>query len=231
MRIQIVILVATGMACLAAICFYRGVSGELNAWLNPKPAGTVKVEKYKDLNSNHLVYAKKSGIKPFKTNNNFNDTIEDLLSKGKLVRIKNGRNYIVEKLTHSHPYLVPEAAALIDEIDRRFGEKLKQNNKGHYYFKVSSLLRTAQSQKALSRSNINASGNSAHLYGTTFDIAYSKVVKKPLPWIKREVAEATVIKLLSETIGELRSEGRCLVVTEKQERCFHITRISKKWKD
>jgi len=32
-----------------------------------------------------------------------------------------------------------------------------------------------------------------------------------------------VIKLLSETIGGLRDEGRCLVGTEKKERCFHIT--------
>jgi hypothetical protein len=38
-----------------------------------------------------------------------------------------------------------------------------------------------------------------------------------------EVADGPAIKLLSETIGELRKEKRCVVVTERQERCFHIT--------
>lgn len=199
------------------------IPGRLSCWLNPGPVGTVRVDRFRDLNEKHLKHARKLGIEPFRTKQAFLDATDSLVSEGKLVRVKDSRWYVIERLTHSHPYLVPEAAQLLEDIGRRFREKLKAEGKARYYFKVTSLLRTRESQKALGRSNVNASGNSTHLYATTFDIAYSKVVRKPLPWIRREVADAPVIRLLSEAIGELRRECRCLVVTEKQERCFHIT--------
>ncbi|MEZ5084670.1 MAG: DUF5715 family protein [Bacteroidales bacterium] len=201
----------------------QAISAKVHNRMNPKPVGTVRVKKYKDLNDSQLVYAKKLGIKPLKTNNAFFETKNELLSDGKIEKIDNGRGYVVSKLDYSHPYLVPEAAKLLDDIGKRFREKLKEQNKGNFYFKVSSLLRTEENQKALSRSNTNASRNSTHLFATTFDIPYTKVIKKPFPWVRREVADASVIKLLSDAIGELRDEGRCLVVTEYNEKCFHIT--------
>ncbi|MBN2174634.1 MAG: hypothetical protein JW731_10905 [Bacteroidales bacterium] len=206
-----------------SIFIYRNLSAKFSTQLNPKAVGTVKVDRLRDLNNKHLKFAKSLGITPFKTNKEFLEQKEHLVSGDKLALISNSRYFVLEKLTHSHPYLVPEAAQLLDDIGKRFSAKLKENDKGQYYFIVSSLLRTAESQKSLSRSNGNASGNSTHLYGTTFDIPYSIVVKKPLPWIKKEVADAPVIALLSESIKELRQEGRCLVVTEYNERCFHIT--------
>ena len=190
---------------------------------NSEAYGRVRVDRYKDFNDKHLSYAKRIGIKPFKTEKAYRQGKDELLSDGKLEKITNGSNYIVNKLGHSHPYLVPKAAKLLDDIGKRFNKKLREKGKGNYYFRVSSLLRTGESQKSLGRSNGNAASNSSHLYGTTFDIAYKNVVKKPLPWIRREVADAAVIKILSEAIGELRKEGRCLVVTEYKEKCFHIT--------
>jgi hypothetical protein len=206
-----------------SIIIYRNLSAKFSTLLNPKAVGTIKVDRFRDLNDKHLKYAKSLGIKPFGTNQDFLDQKEELLSDDKLVEISGSRYFVVEKLTHSHPFLVPEAAQLLEDIEKRFSAKLKENDKGRFYFIISSLLRTKESQKSLSRSNGNASGNSAHLYGTTFDIPYSSVVKKPLPWIKKEVADASVISLLSESIKELRAEGRCFVVTEYKERCFHIT--------
>ena len=208
---------------IPGIFVYRSISAKVHNSLNPKSVGTVKVTKYKDLNDKQLVFAKKLGITPLKTNNAFFEAKDELLSDGKIEKIDNGRGYVVSKLDYSHPYLVPEAANLLDEIGKRFRKKLDENNKGNFYFKVSSLLRTEENQKALSRSNTNASRNSTHLFATTFDIPYTKVIKKPFPWIRREVADATVIKLLSDALGELRDEGRCLVVTEYNEKCFHIT--------
>lgn len=205
------------------IFIYRGISRSIHARMNPKAVGTVRVDKYRDLNDKQLVWAKKHGITPFKSNEAFISQKDELLSDDRLEMISSSGHYIIEKLTHSHPYLVPEAAELLEDISDRFGDKLDDYDRGNYYFLVSSLLRTEESQKSLSRSNTNASQNSTHLYGTTFDIPYSYVIKKPFPWVRRKVAEANVIKLLSETIGELRDEGRCLVVTEKKERCFHIT--------
>jgi hypothetical protein len=185
--------------------------------------GRVKVDRYKDFNDKHLSYAKKLGIKPFKTEKAYREGKDDLLSSGDLRKISSNRFYVVNKLGHSHPYLVPKAAKLLEDIGKRFNEKLDDAGKDKYFFRVSSLLRTGESQKSLSRNNMNAASASSHLYGTTFDIAYKNVVKKPFPWIKKDVADASVIKLLSEAIGELRKEGRCLVVTEYKEKCFHIT--------
>jgi hypothetical protein len=185
--------------------------------------GKIKVDWYRDLNPVHLKYAKANGIKPFRKNKDFHQGVKQLLEDDQLVKIEHHRYYVVKRLTHSHPYLTPDAAELIDDLGKRFRKKLKKNELGNYAFQISSLLRTEESQKGLSRSNRNASPNTSHLYGTTFDIAYNNVVKRPLPWMKVEVADARVIKLLSEAIGELRSEGRCVVVTEKHETCFHIT--------
>lgn len=205
------------------IFIYRGISRSIHSRMNPKAVGTVRVDKFRDLNDRQLVAAKKNGVAPFASNQLFLEQKDDLVSDDRLEEVGNRGYYIIDRLTHSHPYLVPEAVDLLDDISDRFGEKLDEYGKGRYYFMISSLLRTGENQKSLSRSNGNASGNSSHLYGTTFDIPYSYVVKKPFPWIERKVAEANVIRLLSESIGELREEGRCLVVTEKKERCFHIT--------
>jgi hypothetical protein len=186
----------------------------------------VRVDRYRDLNDAQLVHAKRNGIVPFPTNESLQEGVQDLVSDDKLEKVRDRGLYIIENLDYSHPYLVPLAAELLNDISDRFEEKLDEYGEGRYYFKVSSLLRTQENQKALSRGNVNASQNSTHLYGTTLDIPYSRVVKKPFPWVRREVAEANVIDLLSEAIGELRDEGRCLVVTEKRERCFHITVVS-----
>lgn len=185
--------------------------------------GSAKVDRYRDFNDSHLSYAKKLGIKPFKTERAFREGRDELITDGKLRKINDNRFYVVNKLGHSHPYLVPKAAKLLEDIGKRFNQKLDGAGKDKYYFRVSSVLRTGESQKSLSRNNVNAASASSHLYGTTFDIAYKNVIKKPFPWIRKEVADASVIKLLSEAIGELRKEGRCLVVTEYKEKCFHIT--------
>lgn len=208
---------------LSFILFFKPVSKSLASFFNPGPKGTIRVDKYKDLNQEHLQFAKINGIKPFKSNKAYRQGKDELIDDGKLVKVTNSKYYIVNKLGHSHPYLTPKAKKLLDEIGKRFYKKLIEKGKGRYYFRVSSLLRTQESQKNLGKSNSNAAQNSAHLYGTTFDIAYKNVIKKPLPWIRRSVEEASVIKLLSETIGEMRKEGRCLVVTEYREKCFHIT--------
>jgi len=63
------------------------------------------------------------------------------------------------------------------------------------------------------------------MYGTTFDIPYFTLVKRTLFWKEAEVTDGRASKLLSEALGELRKEGRCVAVTERKEACFHITVI------
>jgi len=195
--------------------------GESNEVL--KSVGTIRVDYYKDLNATHLKYAKANGIKGFKSNKEYREKIDDLVDDDELVKIETCDYYVVDDLTHSHPYLTPDAAKLLDDIGKRFQEKLEKNDLKKRYYQVTSLLRTGESQRGLSRSNVNATSNSSHLYGTTFDITYARVFTKPRLQKSAEIADGPAIRLLSEAIGELRREGRCVVVTERKERCFHIT--------
>lgn len=211
------------LVLIIASIVYSPIANYYNHLKKPNSYGRIKVDWYKDLNPLHLKYAKENGIKPFKKNKDFNKELEHLLKKDKLVLVKSSRNYQVERLTHSHPYLVPYSKKFLNDLGKRFQKKLSENNMGTYAYQISSLLRTEETQRNLSKSNKNASSNSSHLYGTTFDIAYDSVIKKPLPWMKVQVVDPKAIKLLSEAIGELRAEGRCVVVTERIETCFHIT--------
>lgn len=189
----------------------------------PNVIGTIRVDKYSDLNKTHLKYAQSNGIKGFKSDKDFRESINDYVKEGDLVKIETSDYYILDKLSHSHPYLTPKAADLLEDIGKRFQMKLDEKNIKKRYFEITSLLRTGESQRRLGRSNTNASSNSSHLYGTTFDITYARVFRKPKLSKDYEIADGPAIKLLSEAIGELRKEKRCVVVTERNERCFHIT--------
>jgi len=189
----------------------------------PKSIGTIRVDYYKDLNQVHLKYAKANGIKGFKSTKEFNENIKEYIDDDDLVKIETCDYYVVDKLTHSHPYLTPDAAKLLEDIGKRFHEKLEEHDLKKRYYQVTSLLRTGESQRRLSRSNVNASENTSHLYGTTVDITYARVFSKPKLDEDYEIEDGPAIRLLSEAIGELRKEKRCVVVTERKERCFHIT--------
>lgn len=83
---------------------------------------------------------------------------------------------------------------------------------------VTSVLRTKEDVRKLRRYNHNATENSCHLYGTTFDIAYNKYSP-----ITRSVRDDTLKWILSEVLNDLRKQGRCHIKYEKHQGCFHIT--------
>ena len=182
---------------------------------------------FKDLNAVHLKHAKINGVSAIKTNEDFYLGIDQLLKEDKLKEISDNKYYRICELTHSHPYLTPQAKTFLSDLGKSFRVKLKEAEKEGYYFQISSLLRTIENQKGLSRSNVNATPNSSHYYGNTFDIPYFTVIKKTILWNEAEVMDGVVSKILSDCIGELRDEGRCVVVTERRERCFHITVTAK----
>lgn len=208
---------------IVVLMLWGPVSTKIDSIVNPTSYGRIKVDKYRDYNALHLKYARRNGISAFKSSADFHHRLDDLLDKDRLVKIKSNKYYVVKHLSHSYPYLTPRAEQLLEDIGKRFQKKLREHNMGSYSYQISSLLRTKESQSRLKTSNVNASSNTSHLYGTTFDIAYSSVVKRSFPFMKFEKQDARAIKLLSEAIGELRREGRCVVVTERIEKCFHIT--------
>ncbi len=204
---------------------YFPAKHKIETILHPAPIGTVGVDRFRDLNAVHLKHAKQGGVLPFNTNKEFKKEVGALIKDDKLVEIKDNRYYRVCELTYSHPYLTPEAKDFLTDLGKRFQKKLDEHDLPKYYFQISSLLRTNENQKKLSRTNGNASANTSHAYGTTFDIPYFTVVKRTLFWNEAEVSDGRASKLLSEAIGELRKEGRCVAVTERNEACIHITVI------
>lgn len=170
---------------------------------------------FADLNPEHLIYAEQYGIKPILST-------QDILTINRpLVHIKSNENYIIDNLTHSYPYLVPEAAALLDTIANRFNQRINNYNGAHYKLKVTSLLRTQESVNRLQRRNVNSISNSAHLYGTTFDISYVKFHENILN--TRKLNDIQLKNILAEVLLQLRDEDKCLVKYERKQGCFHIT--------
>lgn len=169
---------------------------------------------FNDSNYVHLAEAARMGIKP----------IESLRDAWRLrrpiVKIATNQDYVLDTLTHSVPYLVPEADQLLHDIGRTFNDSLKARGGGDYRIKVTSVLRTPDTIKKLRRRNRNAVDTSAHQFGTTFDISYLKFIED-----SRRVprTDSDLRGLLTEILADLHAQGRCYVKFERKQACFHIT--------
>ena len=142
--------------------------------------------------------------------------------RSQLSLVKSNDNYIVDSLTHSIPYLVPAAAAELERIGEQFADILQRNGLPHYQFYVTSVLRTKEDIKQLQKSgNINATTNSCHNYGTTFDLAYFRFNKVTRT---REYMHQDNLKLvLGQVLLNEQRAGRIYVKYEWKQACFHIT--------
>ena len=142
--------------------------------------------------------------------------------RSQLSLIKTNENYIVDSLTHSIPYLVPVAAAELESIGKEFADILQRNNLPHYRFYVTSVLRTKDDVKYLQKSgNVNATTNSCHCYGTTFDLAYYRYNKVTRT---REYMHEDNLKLvLGQVLLNHQRAGKIYVKYEWRQACFHIT--------
>lgn len=172
-----------------------------------------------DLNEVQLKAAKKWGISPIASR-------EDALEIGdKLKEIVSCEYYAVDSLTHSIPFLVPKAAALVDTIGKNFIDSLRCKGLNPNKIIVTSVLRTKEDVKKLRRTNGNASKNSCHFYGTTFDVSWKRFVKVEDPDGRpmQDVSADTLKLVLSEVLRDLRKDERCYVKYELRQGCFHIT--------
>ena len=142
--------------------------------------------------------------------------------RSQLTHIKTNQNFVVDSLTHSIPYLVPAAATELESIGAEFADILQRNNLPHYRFYVTSVLRTKDDVKHLQKSgNINATTNSCHCYGTTFDLAYYRYDKVTRT---REYMHQDNLKLvLGQVLLNHQRAGKIYVKYEHKQACFHIT--------
>ena len=144
---------------------------------------------------------------------------------GKVMEIKNGDFYQVDSLTHSIPFLVPKASALLDSIGANFLDSLENKGLNPNQVIVTSVLRTQDDVKKLRRVNGNASANSVHMFGTTFDISYKRFFKVEDPDGRpmQDVRADTLKLVLSEVLRDLKKKDMCYVKYELKQGCFHIT--------
>ena len=165
-----------------------------------------------DSNASHLVAAKTFGVVPVQN-------IEDAEKrKHELVYIGSNPYYKVRKLQASIPYLVPRAAALLQDISCNFMDSLAIKQIPLQKLIITSVLRSKDDVVKLGRHNKNVSPNSCHVYGTTFDISYTHF--EPL---QAKVDDDRYKKTLSEVLRDLRDQGRCYVKYELHQACYHVT--------
>ena len=171
-------------------------------------------EVFNDSNHHQLAHARRLGIQPMADVSSYYNTTRPI------VKIETNKDFVVDELKHSYPYLVPEAAKLLHEIGRNFQDSLASRKGGRYRIIVTSVLRTPVTVKRLRRVNRNATQESTHQYGTTFDITYTRFD----PIDGKEVNTQEDLKnLLGEVIYDLHRRGRCMVKYERKSPCFHIT--------
>ncbi|MDE7376009.1 MAG: hypothetical protein K2N16_04085 [Muribaculaceae bacterium] len=181
--------------------------------INPIGGSLAKV--FDDLNPLHLEAARALGVDAI------NSDGDAWRLRRPIVEIKSCREYFVDDLRHSYPFLVPEAAQLLADIGSAFNAELAARGGGAYRIKVTSVMRTPRTVGQLRKVNRNATSESAHQYATTFDISYGKFICDDDTQPRR--TQEDLKNLLAEVLHRLRAQGRCYVKYEYKQACFHIT--------
>ena len=174
---------------------------------------------FPDTNAVQLVAANKWGVTPVKNRQDAESR------KRELVYVGANPYYHVDPLYSSIPYLVPRAAVLLQDIGQAFFDSLYVKGVPMHKLIVTSVLRSQEDVAKLRRRNGNATENSCHLYGTTFDICYNRyrTVENPNGPSRRMVRNDTLKWVLSEVLRDMREQKRCYIKYEVKQGCFHMT--------
>lgn len=175
---------------------------------------------FPDLQEVQIVAARKWGVQPVE------DREQAEQRKEELVYVGSNPYYTMDRqMTYSIPYLVPRASDLLQKISRNFLDSLAIKNIPLHTLIVTSVLRTESDVRRLRKFNCNASEESCHRYGTTFDICYNRynTVSHPDRPERRAVRNDSLKWVLSEVLRDVREEGLCYIKYEVKQGCFHIT--------
>lgn len=175
---------------------------------------------FPDLQDVQIMAAQKWGVTPVE------DRKEAEMRKDELVYVGSNPYYTMDdKMNYSIPYLVPRASDLLQKISRNFLDSLAVKGIPLHTLIVTSVLRTESDVRRLRRVNVNASPESCHRYGTTFDICYNRynVVQNPEGPERRAVRSDSLKWVLSEVLRDVRMAGLCYIKYEVKQGCFHIT--------
>lgn len=171
-------------------------------------------ELFNDTNRTQLAAAMKNGLQ-------HPEAVEDPALCDELVRIETNDFYAVDTLHYSKPYLVPEAALMLQYIGERFQQVLQSLDSSYAPVRpiVTSVLRSQHDVSRLQRHNGNATDSSCHLYGTTVDISYNRFLTADGSYAQ----DILLKQALAITLYELRYEGILYAKYERRQACFHLT--------
>lgn len=189
----------------------------------------------KDVNAHHLAAAQAAGPRA-----SSEAEIARLRRTGRLVELEDSTKYwVLRDLTYSVPFATPDARATLTEAARRFQARMDSAGAPPFRLTVTSVLRTDESQADLRKRNPNAAaGVSAHEFGTTMDISHIRYAPPPSePGLPPEMAQlqdslladvakkhaATLQGELGRVLRDMRSEGKLLVMMERQQPVYHTT--------
>lgn len=174
---------------------------------------------FPDQQQEHITAATRWGVKSVK------DRDEAERRKNELVYVGANPYFHIDKLHNSIPYLVPQAAKLLNDIGRQYFDSLHIKGIPLHKIIITSVLRTEDDVRRLRKRNSNATENSCHLYGTTFDVCYNRylTVYDPRKGERRAVTNDTLKWILAEVLRDIRLEGRAYIKYEVKQGCFHIT--------
>jgi len=173
---------------------------------------------FPDQNDVQLVAAQQFGVKPILNRD------EAVHQKDKLVYVGSNPYFYIDKLHSSIPYLVPRASVLLQDIGRSFYDSLQCKGIPLHKVIITSVLRSKDDVSKLRTHNGNATQNSCHMYGTTFDLCYNRYKTVEAPGKpRRKVRNDTLKWVLSEVLRDFREKNRCYIKYEVHQGCFHIT--------
>lgn len=165
-----------------------------------------------------LAAAEHWGVKPVQ------DRADAEKRKAELVYVGSNPYFFIDKLHSSIPYLVPRASVLLQDIGRNYFDSLQVKGIPLHKVIVTSVMRSKADVEHLRGHNGNATENSCHLYGTTFDVCYNRYKTVEAPGEKRRRVQNDTLKwVLAEVLDDMRASGRCYVKYEVHQGCFHIT--------
>lgn len=174
---------------------------------------------FPDLQDVHAASAREWGVSPVENRRSAEERKDELAYIG-----SNPYYKIDPRMDSSIPFLVPRAAEVLEKIARNYLDSLHSKAIPMHKILVSSVLRTEEDVRKLRRFNVNASPESCHRYGTTFDIPYNRYHTVSPPGEDRRTVQNDTLKwVLAEVLRDARENGLCYIKYEVKQGCFHIT--------
>ena len=204
---------------LIAFVFSFAKRNYLNRWFKYSMTKSVNCKNceinFNDRNSIHMLAAKKSSLNsPIKKKIG----IRKFLKNKVLIQLKEGEGYKIDKMPYSYPFLTAKTISFIDELGMEFKTACELSNLPCRPFIITSALRTKETVNKLQKINSNAKTESTHLYGCTFDIAWSRFGYGNNP-------DQEMLDLLIPCLKNMQNKKKCRIKFETNQACFHITAL------